>query len=155
VIDLTIPGRGALRLLHLVCDVEGTLMVDGRFREDLLRPLLSLRDRLDLHLITVDAYRQQTTLDFRLGFQAVRIQPGNEAEQKRAYVKSLGTGVAVIGQGADDAEMMKAAELSICVLAAEGASVGALLTADLVVPDPVRALELFMNPLRIVNSLRK
>lgn len=150
-----IPGARALKLHHLVCDVEGTLTLDGRFQEELFRPLLGLRDRLELHILTVDAYRQQDALDFRLGFPAIRIQPGNEADQKRAFVESLKPGVVVIGQGADDAEMLKAADLGICVLSAEGAALETLLAADLIVPDTLRALQLLMNPLRIVNTLRK
>lgn len=155
VIDLTIPGYGALKLRHLVCDVEGTLTVDGRFQEDLFRPLLALRDRLDLHLLTADVHRQQDALDFRLGLKAIRLQLGEEARQKKAYVESLGQGVVVIGQGADDAAMMGVAELGICVLSPEGVAVETLLAADLVVPDTARALQLLMNPMRIVNSLRK
>ena len=154
-IDLTIPGRGGLRLNHLVCDVEGTLTLDGRLQEELFRPLLSLRDRLELHLLTVDAYHQQEALDFRLGFKAVRLQVGGEAEQKRVYVERLGSGVAAIGHGADDMEMLKTADLGICVLSPEGAAVETLFVADLVVMNTAQALALFMNPLRIVNSLRK
>jgi soluble P-type ATPase len=155
VIDLTIPGHGALKLNHLVCDVEGTLTVDGRLVEEVFRPLLNLRDRLTLHLITVDAYRQQDSLDLRLGFPAVRIRPGDEAQQKRVYVESLGAGVVVIGQGADDAGMMQRADLGICVLSPEGAALPTLLAADLVVPDVLRALQLLANPLRILNTLRR
>lgn len=155
VIDLLIPGHRALKLNHMVCDVEGTLTVDGRLQEELFRPLLGLRDRLDLHLITVDAYRQQDALDFRLGLTAIRISPTEASRQKRAYVEGLGVGVVVIGQGADDAEMMQVADLSICVLSVEGAARETLLAADLVVPDTLRALQLLMNPLRILNTLRK
>jgi len=149
-----IPGRGALRLHHLVCDVEGTLTVDGRFQEDLLRPLLSLRDRLELHLLTVDAYRQQDNLDFRLGLEAVRLKTGEEEQQKRVYVTQLVTGVAAIGHGLDDVGMLEAADLGVCILSPEGAATNTLMAADLVVPDMFRALELFANPLRIVNLLR-
>ncbi|HNB52278.1 MAG TPA: hypothetical protein PK530_10065 [Anaerolineales bacterium] len=131
------------------------MTLDGRLQEELFRPLLGLRDRLGVHLITRDAYRQQDALDFRLGMVAVRIQPGEEARQKRAFVESLGAGVVVIGQGADDAEMMQAAELGICVLSPEGVATPTLLAADLVVPDTLRALQLLMNPLRILNTLRK
>ncbi len=51
--------------------------------------------------------------------------------------------------------MMQVADLSICVLSVEGAARETLLAADLVVPDTLRALQLLMNPLRILNTLRK
>ena len=60
-----------------------------------------------------------------------------------------------IGQGANDAGMLKSAALGICVLSQEGASVESLLAADLVVPNIFAALELIEKPLRIVASLRK
>ena len=95
-------------------------------------------------------------IDQQLGIEAVRIQPGNEAEQKAAYVRRLGADrVAAIGQGANDAAMLKEAGLGICILSAEGTAVEALLASDLVVPDIYAALELFEKPLRIVATLRK
>ena len=60
-----------------------------------------------------------------------------------------------IGQGANDAEMLKAAGLGICVLSVEGTAVEALLAADLVTANIFDALELLEKPLRIVASLRK
>ena len=63
--------------------------------------------------------------------------------------------VVAIGQGANDAEMLKAAGLGICVLSKEGAAVETLLSADLVVPGIFDALDLLDKPLRIVASLRK
>jgi soluble P-type ATPase len=155
-IELNIPGRGQLRLEHLVCDVNGTLAVDGQLMEGLSRPLRALRDRLELHLITANAHGRQGTIDQQLGLQAVRITPGDEARKKADYVCSLGADrVVVIGQGANDAGMLKEAALGICVLSKEATAVEALLAADLLVPDISTALELLEKPLRIVTTLRR
>ena len=155
-IELNIPGFGILRLEHLVCDVSGTLSIDGQLVEGLARTLRSLRDRLQLHLVTADTHGRQTVIDQQLGLQAVRIQPGKEAEQKAEFVKRLGAErVVAIGQGANDAAMLQAAALGICILSREGSSTQALLSADLVVPDIHTALELLERPLRIVATLRK
>ena len=155
-ITLNIPGRGQLLLEHLVCDVNGTLAIDGQLIEGIARLLSRLRDRLELHLLTADTHGRQHMIDHQLGIQAVRISPGDEAGQKAAYVQKLGAErVATLGQGANDAAMLKAAGLGICVLSREGAAVEAMLSADLVVPDIFSALELFEKPLRIVASLRK
>ena len=155
-IELNIPGEGILRLEHLVTDVNGTVAVDGQLLEGASRSLRNLRDRLEIHLITADTHGRQTTIDQQLGMTAVRISPGNEAEQKAAYVHNLGAaGVVAIGQGANDAAMLKAAGLGICVLSKEGTAVEALLSADLLASDIYAALELLEKPLRIVASLRK
>jgi P-type E1-E2 ATPase len=155
-IELNIPGRGILQLEHLVSDVCGTLAIDGQLVENLPRLIRALRDRLEIHLLTADTHGRQVHIDQQLGIEAVRIQLGNEAEQKAAYVRRLGADrVAAIGQGANDAAMLKEAGLGICILSAEGTAVEALLASDLVVPDIYAALELFEKPLRIVASLRK
>jgi P-type E1-E2 ATPase len=156
VIELKIPGRGLVELEHLVCDVNGTLAVDGQLFDGLVRPLTTLRDRLELHLITADTHGRQQIIDRQLSLEAVRLQPGDEALQKADYVHRLGAqGVVAIGQGANDACMLKEAALGICVFSAEGVAVETLLAADLVVPDIFAALNLLEKPLRMVSTLRK
>ena len=63
--------------------------------------------------------------------------------------------VVAIGQGANDAGMLKAAALGICVMSAEGAAGDTLLAADIVVPDIATAFDLLDKPKRIIASLRK
>jgi soluble P-type ATPase len=155
-IELNIPGRGILQLEHLVCDVNGTLAVDGQLFEGIVRQLTGLRDRLEIHLLTADTHGRQDLIDQQLNLQAVRITPGDEAQQKANYVNNLGSErVVAIGQGANDAEMLRNAALGICVFSPEGVAVETLNTADLVTPDINTALELLIMPLRIVASLRK
>jgi len=155
-IELTIPGRGELQLEHLVCDVNGTLALDGQLLDGMVRALKSLRDRLTLHLLTADTHGRQAVIDQQLNMRARRIQPGEESQQKAAFIRQLGAEqVVAIGQGANDAEMLRSAGLGICVLSAEGSAVETLLAADLVVANIFDALELLEKPLRIVASLRK
>lgn len=155
-IELTIPGRGALRIVHLVMDVNGTLALDGILIDGLARRLVSLRDRLEIHLLTDGMHGRQTANDELLKLKATRVLPGNEAITKADIVHELGAETVVaIGQGANDAEMLKAAALGVCVMSKEGAAVETLLAADLVAPDIFAALELLDKPLRIIASLRK
>jgi P-type E1-E2 ATPase len=155
-IELNIPGRNSLQLEHLVCDVNGTLALDGQLLEGLAGLLAHLRDRLTLHLLTADTHGHQEIIDHQLNLHAVRIQPGDEAAQKALYIRELGAEqVVAIGQGANDADMLKAAGLGICVLSIEGTALETLLSADLVVSNIFDALHLLENPLRIVATLRK
>lgn len=155
-IELNIPGRGIIQLDHLVCDVNGTLAVDGRLIDGVLRALGALRDCLQIHLITADTHGQQEKIDELLNLNGVRLLPGDEARQKAAFVEQLGgERVIAIGQGANDAEMLKAAAIGVAVLSKEGLAGASLLAADLVVPDILAALELLEKPLRIVATLRK
>ncbi len=155
-IELNIPGRGLIQLQHLVCDVNGTLAVDGQLLDGVKLSLSNLSDRLTLHLLTADTHGKQDIIDQQLGLRAVHIQPGNEAEQKENYVRQVGAGTVVaIGQGANDAGMLRIAALGICVLSPEGAAVETLMGADLVVTNIYEALEILEKPLRIVATLRK
>lgn len=155
-IELNIPGCGRVQLHHLVCDVNGTLALDGGLLEGLVRPLTTLRDRLSLHLLTADTHARQYIIDQQLNLQAVRIQPGSEAEQKAAYVRQLGPEkVIAVGQGANDAQMLRLAAIGVAVLSKEGTALETLLAADLVAPDIFTVLELLENPLRLVATLRK
>lgn len=155
-IELNIPGRGTLQLDHLVCDVNGTLAVDGKLIDGLAVTLRDLRDRLKLHLLTADTHGKQHLIDQQLNTQAVRVQPGEEAVQKADYVGQLGAErVVSIGQGSNDAAMVEAAELGICVLSTEGTALETMLAADIITPNIFAALELLEKPMRIVASLRK
>lgn len=155
-IELNIPGRRTLRLSHLVCDLNGTLALDGRLIDGLFRPLNALRDRLELHVITADTLGKQAEIEHLLNLHTFRIHPENEATQKADFVRGLGADtVAAIGQGANDAEMLKTAGLGIAVLSREGLAGDTLAAADLVAPDIFAALELLEKPMRIVATLRK
>jgi soluble P-type ATPase len=155
-IELNIPGRGMIQLQHLVCDINGTLAVDGTLLEGVKLRLSALQDRLTLHLLTADTHGKQDIIDSRLGLKAQLIRPGNEADQKENYIARLGADkVVAIGQGANDAGMLRIAGLGICILSPEGTAVETLMGADLLVSNIFEALDMLDKPLRIVATLRK
>jgi soluble P-type ATPase len=155
-IELEIPGRGTLRLKHLVTDVNGTLAADGKLIEGAAKSLLGLRDRPQIHLLTADAHGRQAILDQQLGFRAVRIPAGGEARAKAACVHQLGAEqVVALDQGANDVDMLREAALGICILGPEGTAVEALMAADVVAPGVLDALDLLYQPMRLVATLRR
>ncbi len=155
-IQLDIPGRGTLRIAHLVCDVNGTIAKDGRLLDKVAKPLAALRDRVTIHLLTADTYGRQDNIDLMLGLKAIRIQPGQEAQQKAEYVQRLGAEtVMAIGQGANDAEMLRAAAIGVAVLGDEGLAGAALQSADLVMASIYDALNLLEYPTRLIATLRR
>ncbi len=155
-IELTIPGRGQLRLEHLVTDVNGTLALDGALIDGLAKRIASVRDRLTVHLLTANTHGRQAVIDQQLNLTATRLRAGGEQAQKRQFVEELGAGTVVaIGQGANDAGMLDAAALGICVMSTEGVATETLMAADLVVPTIFAAFDLLDRPLRIVASLRQ
>jgi len=155
-IELNIPGRGLVSLEYLVSDVNGTLAVDGQLIDEIPRLLNALRDRLEIHLLTADTHARQELIDRQLNLQAVRILPGYESQQKAEYVRRLGAEhVVALGQGANDAGMLNAAAIGICVLSTEGVAIEALHAADVLASDIYTALELLEKPVRLVATLRK
>lgn len=155
-IDLTIPGVGNVQIVHLILDINGTLALDGKILDGIPRALTSLSKRMEIHLVTADTYGKQEFIDRQLGMTAVRLQPGNEAEQKGEYVKSLGADhCAAIGQGSNDARMLAEAFLGIAILSPEGLSNESMKSAKIIMPDIFSAFTLLENPQRIVATLRK
>ncbi len=155
-IEVEIPGRGLISIEHLVCDVNGTLALDGRLFDGVSNQISSLRGLLEIHLLTADTHARQDAIDQQLGLQAERLVPGGEKGQKAEFVRELGSDrVAAIGQGANDAAMLKEAAIGICIISPEGTAVETLLAADIVVHDIYRAFELFEKPIRLTATLRK
>jgi P-type E1-E2 ATPase len=155
-IQFNVSGLGDYKLEHLVMDVNGTLAVDGQLIDGVAAKLAFLQGLVKIHLLTADTHGKQSLIDQQLGLTAVRVQPGGEALQKAEYVRKLGSETVVaIGQGANDAGMLKAAKLGICVLSLEGVARDALLACDLVAPSILSALELLEKPARISASLRR
>ena len=155
-IDLTIPGRGQVHLQHLIMDVNGTLAVDGVLIDGVAKRIAGIRERLTIHLVTADTQGRQDAIDQLLDLKATRLVSGGEQEQKRLFVEKLGpASVVAFGQGANDARMLQAAGLGVCVMSIEGTAAETLIAADIVVPDILSAFDLLDKPLRIVATLRR
>jgi P-type E1-E2 ATPase len=155
-IELTIPGRGTIRLEHLVTDVNGTLALDGRLIAGVAPALIALRDRLDLHLLTADTHGMQDEIDRQLGVHAMRISPGDEAGRKEAFVRGLGAErVVAVGNGANDAGMLHIAAIGIAVMSPEGLAAEAAQACDVIAPGILDALGWLDRPMRLVASLRR
>jgi P-type E1-E2 ATPase len=156
-IGLDVPGAGSLRLHHLVLDVNGTLALDGALLPGVAERLAALRQDLEVLLITADTHGGQTTIDAALGLTALRLVRGRpEAEQKAALVREIGPeSVVAIGNGENDVLMLREARLGIAVLGEEGLATAALNAADVLASSIVSALDLLLDPQRLVATLRR
>ena len=155
-IELQIPGRGLVHLEYAVFDVNGTLAVDGVLVRGVETRIALLRGKLDVRLLTADTHGRQTEIDKKLKFKADRLKPGDERQQKASYVWQLGAERAVvIGNGNNDVEMLKAAAIGIAVIGREGAAHDALQSADVVTLGVNDAIDLLLNPIRLIATLRR
>ncbi len=154
-IHLVIPGRPPLEIHYLVCDINGTLAVDGILMDGIHESILALNEEVDIHLLTADTNGTGAEIASVLGVKYCILKPGKEREQKADYVRQLGANrVAAIGQGANDEFMLKEAGLGICVLSPEGTTLPTMIAADIVATDGNAALQLLLHPSRLVGSLR-
>lgn len=155
-IEVEIPGRGTYHLKHLMLDVNGTIAVDGQLVEGVAQRIAALCRSVEVHMLTADTRGRQQAIDIQLGMRAARISPQDEAAQKAAFVRQLGgESVCAVGNGANDAEMLRTAKLAIAVLGEEGLAVETLNVADVVVSHVNVALDLLLHPLRLVATLRR
>lgn len=151
-IKLHIPGRGDYRLEHLALDVNGTLCLDGRLISGVAGRLQALREHLAVHILTADTFGKIAEIEKALDISALRIRTSAD---KAALVERVGSAsVVAVGNGANDAAMLAAAALGLAVLGPEGVAREALEAADVVVPDVLVALDLLLNPKRLVATLR-
>jgi len=154
-IEIVIPGYHSLQLEHLVLDYNGTLAVDGRLIRGVARKLAELSQRLRLHIITADTHGTAARHIEGIACQLSIIPPNLQAEAKRDFVQALGAEQTVcVGNGRNDRLMLEAASLGIAIIQDEGASGEAVRAADVIVHSIHDALDLLLNPLRLVATLR-
>jgi len=155
-IQVEIPGRGQLALAHLALDLNGTIALDGELLPGVAERCHALKAMLAVTLLTADTHGQAAATAEALGVALVRLTPGDEAAQKAAFVRQAGAERAVaIGNGANDAAMLREAALGIAVLGEEGLATEALQAADVVVPGITAALDLLRVPGRLRATLRR
>lgn len=154
--QFTIPGRPQLDIQHLVIDYNGTMAVDG----ELISPVASIINQLtkqyQVHVITADTFGKAN--DQLKGLKNIEIKilsQERQDHQKADYVKRLGAlNVIAIGNGSNDALMLRSALIGICVIEGEGAAASTMQRADLICRDIHSALQLLQNPKRLEATLR-
>lgn len=155
-IEVAIPGRGTFVYDHLVLDFNGTLACDGVLLTGVAGRLRSLSAVLVLHVVTADTFGTASGELAGVPLNPTVLGPEEQAEAKAALVERLGARRTVaIGNGANDAAMLKIASLGIVVDGSEGCARETLLAADVVVPDLRAALDLLLKPERLIATLRR
>lgn len=151
-LQIDIPNRSAITLQHAVFDVNGTLAVDGIPIPGVADSLRSLAAHLTIHLLTAGTHGNLQTQGQTFGHTPRIIQSG---EDKANYVRELGPeSVIAFGNGANDIGMLRLAAIGVAILANEGVAVAALQAADVLTTSPIDAINLVLNPKRLIATLR-
>ncbi|HEV2121588.1 MAG TPA: ATPase P [Chloroflexota bacterium] len=156
-LSVQIPGRGDYAFERLVLNVNGTVAEDGHLIPGVKERLTRLARQVEIILVTAESFNQQVAIDRLLEMEAKRLDPKQaEAPQKEALIRSLGSDSAVaIGNGANDALMLKEAAIGIAVLESEGTALITVQNADVLARSIVEALDLLLIPSRLTSTLRQ
>jgi len=153
-ITVSIPGRRRqLRLDCVVLDFNGTIAADGKLVPGVASRLVRLAKSVEVVVITADTFgtARRTMRDLPVAVRVIRAG----AEKGRFAVARGGGRVVAVGNGVNDIPLFKAAALGIGVCGVEGASAELLRVSTVVVRNVVDALDLILQPKRLVATLRK
>lgn len=154
-IEIEVPGFGALKFMHLVLDYNGTIACDGKLIAGVDERIRQLAQDLRIHVLTADTFGSVRESLSQLPCIVSIIPRENQAEAKADYVADLGAENCVcVGNGRNDAVMLAAARLGIAVVQTEGCAGAAIMHADVLVRGILDALDLLLHPLRLVATLR-
>ena len=103
-------------------------------------------------IASADTFGTAAAVAERLGVESLVVESGAD---KARLVDRLGADRCVaIGNGANDAAMLERAALSIAIVGPEGASPLAVAAADVACRSVVEALDLLLDPRRLLATLR-
>ena len=154
-LQLEIPDFATLRMEHLVIDYNGTLAIDGELLPGVRERLTKAASQLAIHVVTGDTFGKAESRLAGVPCELFILPPLGQSEAKRAYVEKLGASACVcIGNGRNDRLMLQAAGLAIVVVQRECAWTEDLMAAKLVAIDVCDALDLLLQPNRLVATLR-
>lgn len=154
-LNVDILGFGVLRLEHLVLEFNGTLAVDGKLLPGVKRRIAKLSQGLRVHVLTADTFGSARAELRGVHCELSLLEGGRQNHAKARYVRRLGeVNTVCVGNGRNDRLMLRISVLGIAVIQAEGAAPASIQEADIVVNGVRDALDLLLNPLRLVAGLR-
>jgi len=155
-ISVSIPGWGELEIEYLVVDYNGTCAFNGKLKDGVKEMLEKVSRYIKVFIITADTYDNVDNETNVMGFNVLKVKKEESSTEKARIVRELGPEkVVAIGNGANDAMMLREASLGIGVIGEEGCATSLMKEADFVVTDIIDALSIILHPERIVATLRE
>jgi len=149
---LKVPGTGILQARRLLLDLNGTVAEGGRIRPGVPPRLRRLARRMAIAVLTADTFGTAARALRSLPVELRRVRSGRDkARLCRGWARD---GVVAVGNGRNDVSMVREAALGIAVLGPEGMAAGLWRSADVVVARVEDALDLLLDPRRLVATLR-
>jgi P-type E1-E2 ATPase len=154
-LEIEIPGFGAVKLRHLVSDFTGTLSLSGGLIPGAKERLNELAESLTIHVLTSDTFGTAISELKDVKCDAIVLKGDYHDVQKEEYIEKLGaSSVVAFGNGNNDRKMLRAARIGIAVTENEGCAVDILMAADIHVTSIHSGLDLLLNLKRLKATLR-
>lgn len=143
------PGQEPLEIDFILIGFEGTLAPDRRVHPKAKDKINLLSKRSKIYILTKEEKQRIEDVLRKVKAEVVYLTEEKSSEKKSDLVTRLGaTRTVSVGNGTDDASMMKAAAFALCVIGKGGASVETVKNADVVFTDVLDALDFLLKPLR-------
>ena len=153
---IDIPNDKIIEITDIVCDYNGTIAKDGIVLPGIKELFSSLGREYSLHVITADTFGSVKKQLEGYGASIKILSGKDHTKEKADFIRSLGAGnCAALGNGNNDSAMLEQAAVGIAVLGDEGCSRDALINSDIVVKGSLEGLMLFVEPKRLIATLRR
>jgi P-type E1-E2 ATPase len=154
-ISVSIPGWGDIDIEYLVVDYNGTCALGGKLKEGVKEIMERISRYIKVFIITADTYDNIDSEGNTIGFSIIKVGKEGSDKEKARIIRELGPEkVVAIGNGANDAMMLREAALGIGVIGEEGCANALIKEADLMVKSIIDAFNIILHPERIVATLR-
>ncbi len=148
-----IQNLGQFEIKNIVLDFNGTIAKDGKIKEKIPYYFQKLSKQFEIYVITSDTHGSAAAQLKNLPVKLKILTSQNHTKEKADFIKKLQNTFA-IGNGNNDSLMLKEATIGVCVIEDEGAATKSIINSDIVTKSTYDALELLLNPKRIIATLR-
>lgn len=150
-----IPGNDVIEVKNVVLDYNGTIAIDGKLINGVAPFIEELSSEFNFFVLTADTYGSVIKELADVNCEVVIIDKNNQDLEKLYFVTKLGREKTLcVGNGKNDALMLKEAVLGFAVIQEEGLCVKSLIAADVVCNSVIDVFEILKNPNRLKATLR-
>jgi len=145
-----------LELEFLVLDFNGTIACEGKLIKEIIPLIEELSKSMKISVITSDTFGTVREEIGNLPIRIVNLFSKNHTEEKALFIDDLDRNRCVaIGNGNNDVKMLEISQIGIAIMGCEGCSNEAMRASDIVCRDIIDALNLLINPSRLIATMRK
>lgn len=153
---LNIKGYQAMKIKNILLDYNGTIATDGKLSLEIKEAIQKLSNHLRIHIITANTNESALEELKDMPVDIFIIKGNREDIEKQKYLYEIGNDKTIaVGNGYNDALILKDSIIGIGVIGEEGIAKDAFFNCDIVVKSGLEALELLLKTNRLIATMRK